>query len=152
MGKTLSSRTLAAKELPQLSPPVLLCSDMPDFNKAVMEAGLRTVSLNLPLARSLVGLQVREMLAALMEKIHALLPKTEPVYLTDYEMLFDPRYELDVIHLFVDLSRRNRLIVRWCGALDGETLTYAEQGCTDFKRYNIKDYEVTVVKWEGWAR
>jgi hypothetical protein len=46
----------------------------------------------------------------------------------------------------VDLSRQNKLIVKWCGEADGDALTYAEQGCDDYKRYRIDNYDVTVVK------
>jgi hypothetical protein len=60
-------------------------------------------------------------------------------------MLFDPRYELDVLRLFTDLARGTKLIVKWCGKVDGNTLTYAEQGYADYKRYNSTDYNVTIV-------
>jgi hypothetical protein len=61
-------------------------------------------------------------------------------------MLFDPRYELDVLRIFIDLARRNKLIVKWCGKVNGETLTYAEQSYADYKRYKISDYDVVIVK------
>jgi hypothetical protein len=60
-------------------------------------------------------------------------------------MLFDPRYELDVIRLFMDVSRQNRLVVKWCGTVDGNMLIYAEQGFEDYRRIKISDYDVTVV-------
>jgi hypothetical protein len=102
--------------------------------------------LNLPLARLLVGLSEHDVLSTIAEKIREPLPRSKPAYLTDYEMLFDPRYRLDVIRLFIDLSRQNGLIVKWCGDVDGDMLTYAEQGDDDYKRYKINDYDVTVVK------
>jgi hypothetical protein len=145
MGKTCDSKTLAAKELPRLSAPVLLCASRPDFDKAIAEADYQTVSLNLPLARSIAGLSGSDIQSVIGDKIRKILPSSKSVYLTDYEMLFDPRYELDVIRLFMDISRRNKLIVKWCGAADKDALTYAEQGYEDYKRIKISDYDVTVV-------
>ena len=39
MGRTYNSRTLAAKELPRLLSPVLLCVDRPEFEEAIVAAG-----------------------------------------------------------------------------------------------------------------
>jgi hypothetical protein len=146
MGKSYNSRTLEARELPRLPSPILLCIDRKDFDKEIAAANYQTVSLNLPLARSLTGLSVSDIQSVIGKKIREALPQSKPVYLTDYEMLFDPRYELDVFRLFIEMSRQNKLIVKWCGAVDGDTLTYAEQGFEDYKRIKINDYDVTVVK------
>jgi len=145
MGKTYNNRTLTAKELPRLSSPVLLCVQRADYDKAIAEAGYQTVSLNLPLARSLEGLASEEIQSAINDKIREALPQQQPVCLTDFEMLFDPRYGLDVIRLFMDISRRNKLIVKWCGAADKDTLTYAEPGYEDYRRIKTSDYDVSVV-------
>ena len=145
MGRTYNNRTLAAKELPRLLSPVLLCANRPDFDKVIATAGYQTVSLNLPLARSLVGLNVVDIQSSISYKIREVLPLSKPLCLTDYEMLLDPRYELDIMRLFLDVSRRNKLIVKWCGATDGDTLIYAEQGFEDYKRIKIIDYDITVV-------
>ena len=146
MGEFFNSRTMTAGELLRLPSPVLLCSDRIDFSKAIVDAGYQTISLNLPMAASLAGLPEREIIATITEKIRVLFPQSLPVYMTDYEMLFDPRYELDVIRLFVDLSRRNKLIIKWCGTVDGDVLTYAEHGFVDYKRYKVNDYDVVIVK------
>jgi hypothetical protein len=61
-------------------------------------------------------------------------------------MLFAPRYELDVLRIFIEIARRNKFVVKWCGKIDSEMLTYAEQGYADYKRYNISDYDVVIVK------
>jgi hypothetical protein len=145
MGKSYNSRILTAKELLRLPAPVLLCVDRADFDRAIAGAGYRTVSLNPPLAGSLTGLPESDIPSIIGNRIREALPQSKPVYLTDYEMLFDPRYELDVLRLFVDISRRNKLIVKWCGVVDGDTLIYAEQGYEDYTRIRISDCDVTVV-------
>jgi len=145
MSTICNNRTLAAKELLRLLSPVLLCANRPDFDKAIAAAGYQTAGLNLPLARSLVGLDVIDIQSNISHKIREALPLSKPICLTDYEMLFDPRYQLDIMRLFLDVSRRNKLIVKWCGATDGDMLIYAEQGFEDYKRIRISDYDITVV-------
>jgi len=97
------------------------------------------------LAWLLAGLELNEIRTEIAEKIRNVLPQRDSVFLTDYEMLFDPRYELDVLRLFVDISRHNKLIVKWYGNVEKEALTYAEQGFADYKRYLINDYNIVVV-------
>lgn len=146
MGRVVSSRLLAAMELLRLPSPVIICADRPDFGKAISDNGYQTTRLNLPLAKLLEGLTLQEIRSIITNKIQDCLPQNRPVYLTGYEMLFDPRYEIDVIRLFADIARRNKLIVKWCGNASEESLTYAEQGYADFKRYKISDYDVTIVR------
>lgn len=146
MGKIVNIRSLTANELFLLMPPVILCTDNPNFERAITEDGYRRISLNLQLAQSLAGLELSRIRTDITDKIKESLPQSEPIYLTDYEMLFDPRYELDVLRLFIDIARCNKLIVKWCGKANGETLTYAEQGYADYKRYKISDYDVVIVK------
>ena len=68
-----------------------------------------------------------------------------PIFLTDYEMLFDPRYSIDVIRLFYELSRRAKIVIKWCGTLDDNHLVYATPAYSDFHSYNIHDYDITCV-------
>jgi hypothetical protein len=145
MGGIYNSRTLSVNELPKLPMPLLLCVDRPDFGKAIADSEYETISLNLPLARALSGLPERNIPSVIAGRIRDILPSQKPVCLTDYEILFDPRYGLDVLRLFMDLSRKNKLIVKWCGTANGDTLTYAEPGFEDYKRFKISDYDVTVV-------
>ena len=51
-----------------------------------------------------------------------------PVLITDFEMLFDPRYEIDVIKLFCDKARITNVAVKWPGKYTNSKLTYAEPG------------------------
>jgi len=148
LGKCYNCQNLTIKELSPLPPLILLCGNKWDFNTAIAEAGYQTVSLNLPLARSLIGMSVDEIRLAIDDKVRAALPQTKPVYLTDYEMLFDPRYEFDVVRLFLNLSVRNKLIVKWCGSIDadGDVLTYSEDGYDDCQRIPINGYNITIVK------
>jgi len=145
VGETVYARKITAKDLFKLTPPIILCTSSPSFEGAIIDADYKPVSLNRQLASSIVGLDIKDIRLSIADKVREIFPKGDPVYLTDYEMLFDPRYEQDVLRLFVELSRRNRLIVKWCGQADGETLSYAQQGYTDYKQYRVSDYNIAIV-------
>jgi hypothetical protein len=146
MGKIVNNKVLPAKDLLKLPFPLLICTERPDFEKAIIGSGFKRFSLNLPLAQALNGRAVTEIQAVISNKAKELLSGHESIYLNDYEMLFDPRYMIDVIRLFIELAKRNQLIVKWCGTTDKDALIYAEQGYADYKRYKITDYDVVIVK------
>ena len=64
----------------------------------------------------------------------------EVVLIKDFEMLFDPRYQIDVLKLFCDLSRQRRIAVLWCGTFRDNRLEFAEPGFADFQSYNTDQY------------
>lgn len=142
---SINSRVLTTSKLLRLPSPILLCVNRPDFDKAISDAGFHEMSLNFPLAKELSGKTEKEISASIMSTVSRLLPKCEKIYLTDYEMLFDPRYELDVIKLFCEISRHKKLIVQWCGSSNENFLTYAELGYDDYAKYKISDYQIVCV-------
>ena len=145
MGIMINNRSLSAKKMMALQSPVILCIHREDFIKAIAYANIQAVSLNLPLAKSFFGKTEREIILAFTDTVISLLPKGDGVYLQDYEMLFDPRYKLDVLKMFYEISRYNKLIVKWCGGFDGNSLIYAEQGYADYSNYKVSDYDVACV-------
>ena len=145
MGTLINNRILSPYKMMALQSPIILCVHRNDYIKAISDANIQAVSLNLPLAKSFAGKSEREIIVVINETVLNLLPIGESIYLQDYEMLFDPRYKLDVIRLFSEISRHNRLIVKWCGGFDGKSLTYAEPGYADYAAYKISDYNIVCV-------
>ena len=145
MGKVISRKTLTPKELLRLASPVLFCSSWQFYKTIIEDSGFQTISLNLPLAKALIGKSEKEIIASITDIILGLLPKQNPIYLSDYETLFDPRYRLDVIKLFCEIARHNKLFIQWCGGLINGFLTYAEHGYTDYAKYKVSDYEITCI-------
>jgi hypothetical protein len=145
MGRTINNRTLKANNFLELSSPVLLCVHRQDFESAIKNAGFREVDLNLPLAKALVSKPQNERAISITATVLDLLPKNASLYLSGYEILFDPSYRLDIMKLFCEISRYNKLIVKWCGGFTNDALTYAELGYDDYAKYMINNYEVTCV-------
>ena len=68
-----------------------------------------------------------------------------PILLEDYEILFDPRYDIDAIKVFTELSRRQKVVVKWCGKLNGNSLEYATPDDKDYHSFKIQDYDIICV-------
>jgi len=145
VGKIVNARRTTAQELLKLAPPIIICSSRPDFEGAIKKNGYKQISFNKQLASMIAGLDIKAIRLCMADKIRKIIPNNDPIYLTDYEMLFDPRYELDVLRLFIEISRKNRLIVKWCGKGTEDYLSYAEQGFADYKQFKVSDYDVAIV-------
>lgn len=65
---------------------------------------------------------------------------------TDIDILFNPSYKLDVIKLFIQLSRNKTVIVQWPGKIDSNYLIYSEPQYDDYKKYDIKDYNIICLR------
>jgi hypothetical protein len=134
-----------ANKLLELPSPILLCVQRSDFENAIINAEVKQLSINLPLARVLYNKANGTKYANITATVLSLIPNNAPIYLTDYEMLFDPRYELDVIKLFCEISRYNKLIIKWCGSFKDDSLIYSEPGYDDYSKYKINDYKIVCV-------
>lgn len=68
-----------------------------------------------------------------------------PTLLEEYEILFDPRYDVDAIKVFTELARRQKVVVKWCGRLNGNSLEYATPDDKDYHSFRIQDYDIICV-------
>ncbi|MGD9567041.1 MAG: BREX-3 system P-loop-containing protein BrxF [Sedimentibacter sp.] len=64
------------------------------------------------------------------------------IIVNNIDILFNPSYKLDIIKLFVQLSRNRTVLVQWPGRLDSNALIYSEPQYEDYKRYSINDYNI----------
>jgi len=112
-GKTYVLRTLAAqKRYPCLNLNLLL-------SKALLKVPLPRRPRELP-----------KILQNILAKV------TEDVVLLDNtELLFEPSLYQDPLRLLENLSRNKTIIASWHGDFDGKTLTYAEPGHPEWKKY-----------------
>jgi len=125
---------------------IVLCSSAPRLKKIIAEAGFKELSLNKILAAALVKKDTAIRPQFVADEVMKIVSSIQgPVFLTDYEMLFDPRYNIDVIRLFYELSRRAKIVIKWCGTLDDNHLAYATPAYKDFHSYNIHGYDITCV-------
>lgn len=146
LGVLIKSSQLSKTMLEQANMPIILCALAPRLQKIIAAAGFKELSLNKELAHILVKKEVSIRPQLVADEVINIVSSTQgPVLLTDYEMLFDPRYSLDVLRLFYELSRRRKIAIKWCGTLADKRLTYATPAHSDFHSYNIDDYDITCV-------
>lgn len=124
---------------------IILCNVKANDEQAVTHAGYQRHALNQPLANMLLSLPDNERTTNVRETVLSLIPRRSPIYLVDDEMLFDPRYEIDVHKLLYEISRKQRLVVKWCGRLVVQVLVYAEPSYPEYKKYPIADYDIICV-------
>lgn len=73
--------------------------------------------------------------------------RDQTLLLDNTEMLFNPQLQLDPLRLLQLLSRNRSVVASWAGKHDGERLTYAVPGHTEFRQYTEPD--AVIVSTEG---
>lgn len=127
--------------------PIILCSAAPRAIRKLYESGYKDLSLNKELSFSLKDIPNEKRISSVQIETQRIISETgSSVLLSDFEMLFDPRYKLDVLKLFCEVSRTTRLAVKWCGTLGADALEYAEPQYPDHQIFNLANYTVICVK------
>lgn len=65
------------------------------------------------------------------------------------ELLFDPDLGVEVLDLFIKLSRHIVCVVAWTGRVSDGVLRYGEPGYWGYKSYNVKGIEVIDLNGES---
>ena len=141
-----SSITLEFLNTGQQGIPLIICTDSGRVYKRLESAKYQVIQLNAPVSKALLDYSPDERPA----KVEAVFKKTlntdSSVLITDFEMLFDPRYEIDVIKLFCDRARITNVAVKWPGKYTNGKLTYAEPGDPDYHEYDCNAYQIRIVQ------
>ena len=127
--------------------PMMLCAPVPRLIKRLHEAGYRALSLNEKLSYALIKYPPDKRASRVLSELDGIIAVGGPsILLKDYEMLFDPRYRLDVLKVICDLSKRVRNAALWPGQCAEGFLEYAQIGYPDHQRYEIEKYTVLCIK------
>lgn len=63
----------------------------------------------------------------------------------DIDVLFNPEYKIDVLKMLLSVYKRKRFSLIWSGSYSDGNLIYSEDSYSDYKTYNIKDYDIICV-------
>jgi hypothetical protein len=66
----------------------------------------------------------------------------DTVLVDNIELLFNPELKIDPIRLLLNCSRNKTLIVAFSGKQVGNSIIYAEPHHSEYRKFEIKDYEV----------
>lgn len=72
--------------------------------------------------------------------------KANGIIVTNIDILFNPSYRMDIIKLFIQLSRNKTVIVQWPGKLDSNNLIYSEPKYDDHKKHETNDYNIICLR------
>jgi len=111
------------------------------LNELSAARGWPRINVNLRLAEPLIDLtqKLRAVrVAGLLEDLVRETP-AEVVLLDNIEILFAEELSQDPLRLVQNLSRNQTIVVAWPGEFDGQSLTYAEPGHPEFRRYSTPE-------------
>ena len=125
--------------------PLMICTDSERVYKRLKSVNYKVIQLNVPVSKALLEYPSDERPTRVEMVFKKTLNTDSSVLITDFEMLFDPRYEIDVIKLFCDKARITNVAVKWPGKFTNGKLTYAEPGDPDYHEYGCDTYQGYIV-------
>ena len=69
----------------------------------------------------------------------------ERAVVKDIDVMFNPAYRVDVIRMLVEANKRHPFSLIWSGRYDDNRLLYSEEELTDYKAFEISDYDILCV-------
>lgn len=82
-------------------------------------------------------------LASCFQSVLAQYP--DNVVIKDIDVMFNPAYQVDVLKILTEARKSKPYSVIWLGRYENGTLYYSEQGYSDYKTYEVKNYDITCV-------
>lgn len=144
MGSVFKLSSLNEDKLSKLMTPIVFCIDEDKIVSCTK--GYNVLSVNGPLSEKLLNYQPKKRNLYIIDEFNKIIDNIcEPILIKDFEILFDPGFQIDVLKLFIMTNRKKRIAVAWCGKCRYGKLTFAEPGYPDYKAYNIKDYDISSI-------
>ena len=104
-------------------------------------------SLNKALAEELLKLRPRQrslqMERCLLEVLKRL---PENAVVKDIDVLFNPGYTVDVLKVLISAYKQRPFRLIWSGTYTGGKLIYSEEGNSDYKTYDVRDYDIICIQ------
>lgn len=139
MGVIIKARDLPALERSGIARPVLYCYS----DKSLEE---QAAPINVEMAKKLSAIKPNRRTMRMeqcFQQVLGTLP--DDVIIKDFDVMFNPDYEVDVLRIMCSAARTKSFRVLWPGKCEGGRLIYAEEGFRDYKVFEISKYDVTIV-------
>ena len=139
VGTIVKRNDLYSLEINRLKKPIVYCNGfLPDKRQMF--------SINVPLAKKLQNINPHRRGMRLEQCFRELLKELpdNPV-LTDYELLFNPEYQIDVLRLLVSVCKEKPFELIWAGTYENGKLIYSKEEYPDYQAFEIDNYDVTCV-------
>ena len=146
MGSKVKCSMSVIESIAKSNAPAIICNLSKRYLNNVSELSYETISLNLILAQNLLKIQVDERADFVQNEVMSILTESKTsLLLKDFEMLFDPRYKIDVVRLICEVSRLRKIIAVWPGTLIENDLIYGNSESPDYQVCNINNYDIICV-------
>ena len=76
---------------------------------------------------------------------HVLEQFPDGVLIKDFDVMFNPKYEIDILLMFIALYKNKPFDIIWPGRYENGKLIYADSGYKDYRVYDIAQYDITCV-------
>ena len=139
MGVIISNRDFLTIDKTGLMRPLIFCSPDKDLKD-------KAISLNVLLAERLVAVKPNRRTMRMEQCFQQVLNTlTEGVVIKDFDVMFNPEYEVDILRIMIAQYKIKPFDLIWPGKYQEGKLIYAEEGYSDYKVYEIDKYDVTCV-------
>lgn len=139
MGKIIKLRDLSAAGRNAIQRPIIYCNPEAEMDGCA-------ISVNVALAKKLLETKPNRRAIRLEQCFAEVInPLPDDSVVKDFDVMFNPDYEVDVLHILSSVGKSKMYRVLWPGKCDGARLIYAEEGYRDYKVYEIEQYDVTCV-------
>lgn len=116
------------------------------YMKAIQKS-LVPKSVSKELAEGILACKPNRRSMKLEQIFNAVLDKyPDGVTIKDIDVMFNPDYKVDVLKILIAARKRKKYSVIWPGRFEDGKLVYGEEGYSDYKVFNIADYDITFVK------
>lgn len=140
MGVVITKRQLLRASAASYPHPFVYCCE-------IAGATDDAVPLNVRLAKELSGMTPRRISLRMEELfLRAIDDLPEGAVICNFDVLFNPAYNNDVVMMLASAYRKKHFDVLWPGTIDGARLVYAEEGYADYRAFDIEKYDITCVR------
>ena len=110
-------------------------------------ASVELVSVNKSIADELLKLPSNEQRSLNMREIVSNILKNLPenVTIKNFDVMFNPEYNIDVLNLFTNIRKYRKFCIFWSGEIVDNKLVYSQNNYDDYKVFDINKYDVTCV-------
>lgn len=132
--------------LSRQSTPIIAISPIKNrVVKSIQQAQYSTISLNELLSSRLIGYPAQDRPSMVENVFSQIMTPYQNVFVTNIEMLFDPRYPVDVLKLFCYHARVSNIVILWPGNLKDNHLIYGQSSDPDYHSYDLSNYQIQVL-------
>ena len=139
MGTVLTYNSFLLANLEGLSKPIIYCYLNTDL---VHEA----VSLNRRLTIELAKIPSNRRTIQLEKCLYqAIVELPNDVVLKNIDVMFNPAYKVDILKLLITVYKKKHFSIIWPGTYLEGKLVYADESYTDYRSFDISEYDVTCI-------